>query len=372
MLRRIRIIAYLFAALPWALLANDDCTHLSEQLFEASFTALRKAHLTLMDRRTLSQELLEEPLALADVDGEVERLLQEGADPNAIVSASATLGGVDVKLATNTTSLHVAALSGWESLTEALLRHGGDPLQPARNPKEIVEGWGVARESPLDIAMANLIELYGRIEGGESISDGVFSAQSVLRQVKGVLLQLLRALPDGADVSSGFSGAIDELLFVSLKNADNDILQELFKHGISADGTVIVRKRGTQEYVRVPYTSVAAEQASLKSHFGSQSDDPKVESHLQTLRLLLDSGADPSIALVEGEPGSGEATTLLHIAAYFGDEKLVNFLLAKGLSPDTLSFNFRSTPKQVALLRDHHRVAQILHEWSKENSPSIH
>ena len=59
-------------------------------------------------------------------------------------------------------------------------------------------------------------------------------------------------------------------------------------------------------------------------------------------------------------------------AAYFGDDELVKFLLAKGLDPHAISAGFRNTPEQVASIMGHHKTAQLLREWSAGTSSTIH
>ena len=96
--------------------------------------------------------------------------------------------------------MHFATVVSWESLTEALLKHGGNPLRPNEDLREIVPGQGFARDTPLDLAVFQFLSLYQRKEAGEEISDGIFSEESVFRQVKGNLLKLLRASPRDGDL----------------------------------------------------------------------------------------------------------------------------------------------------------------------------
>ena len=147
-----------------------------------------------------------------------------------------------------------------------------------------------------------------------------------------------------------------------LKNAHHDILEELFKRGVDANGRAKVQWDNSDRPTSVPYTLVVVDVAG-KAH-----DDTEVKAHLRTLRLLLEHGADPFVALLKGEKGSGEVTTLLHTAGFFGDDELATFLLDKGLDPLAISVGYRNTPGQVASIMGHPRTAQILS--SHPNSPN--
>ena len=372
MIQKTKIFLFLLGILPWGLSASDECSRLSQKLFEASAEALEKAHAFLREKKAQSPGLLDTPSTLADIDNNVEELLQAGANPNIIVPGKENTDSPNVPLFVNTTPLHFAAISTWDSLTEAMLRHGGDPLQPARDPKEIVEGWGVARETPFDLAAITFIGTHWKKEAGANLSDGIFSEESILEQSEGVLFRLLKKLPEGTKISSGFSRLIEELSRIVIENGYNNILEELLEHGVKADGTLLVRDSDTGRPTRIPYTLLPIEQASLRTDSGLPPYHLRAETYLRTLQLLLDHGADPFVAVIKGEEGSGEVTTLLHSAAYYGSDEFVKFLLAKGLDPHAISVGFRNTPERVASIMGHHQTARILREWSAGTSSTVH
>ena len=172
----------------------------------------------------------------------------------------------------------------------------------------------------------------------------------------------MRAVPEGTKIRSDVPGLFDALMRESLMSSDHDILEELFKRGVDANGQIAWIREGSDEPVIEAHTMTVVDMASKAR------SDVVVKGHLRTLRLLLDYGADPFVVLARGPEGSGEVTTLLHTAAFFGDEELAGFLLGKGLDPLAISVGYRNMPYRVASIMGHPRTALLLNPYL--NSPN--
>ena len=72
------------------------------------------------------------------------------------------------------------------------------------------------------------------------------------------------------------------------------------------------------------------------------------------LIVLLRSGADVNAV--------GDSKTALHVAAFYGQEAIVKFLLEEGAHVNTLGFRHKNTPLQIAALHGHIEVVKLLIE----------
>lgn len=86
-------------------------------------------------------------------------------------------------------------------------------------------------------------------------------------------------------------------------------------------------------------------------HFASREDC------VDGIRLLLDSGSDPNLRATEWDQ------TPLHVAAYFGNIKVVRLLLSAGANPRVKDSKGRS-PAALAAKGGHARIVDLLAESS--------
>ena len=324
--------------------AVDPCP--PDILYEASLEAIDKSHALLEKRRLEAGVPLEHPVSLNDVemDSRIESLLTEGANPNTVVPGrlDALDGG---PLVSQTTALHLGALAGWESLADSLLRHGGgDPLTPSGaslrygyDPGEDYE------ETAFDIAAFSLLAIHRLKDMDEMSAHPFFSENAQFRQARGLVVRLLEAIPKDKTIHSNIPGLIDDLVYNSVRHGDAGILEGLLERGARADTSFASGVFPDQPTRRFPLTLFAAENV-LRT--------PRDENHLRILRLLVERGADPFVEM----PMEG---TLLHLAARFGDNRLVALLLGRDVNPRIVS-GLGRTPKEEALHWRHADTADLL------------
>ncbi|AKT34475.1 Ankyrin repeat [Pyrobaculum sp. WP30] len=268
----------------------------------------------------LAEALRLSPLHLAALRGsaeETERLLNSGADPN-------------VRDVFGCTPLHYAAARNHKAAAELLLKHGADP-----NAKD--DG----RVTPLDLAVGrcalDVLELLLPLGDVNAVVNkaeclavlkrlGFETPERVRRRCEPYVAWALKA-----DVSS-----VESVLRVAAYVGCGEVAS-------------ILRRRFPAEVVR-------------KAAFELVGLSPPEELQLQDLRercirgsiawLLLSRGVDPNTRDVHG-------LTLLHAAAWCGDESAVELLLKAGADPNARDAE-GNTPLHVAARRMFPQVALLL------------
>ena len=179
---------------------------------------------------------------------------------------------------------------------------------------------------------------------------------TLLNQRKDELIQLLRITPSATPQHSKDSDLINAILVSSVANGDVDILEELFRHGVKGDGYYLDRLDNKFSEIQRPLTVLAVRQAMAKFSESLNHQHEDVQKYLKVLRLLFGNGAN-----IDDDPGLGNHATFLHMAAYFGDDDLVSYLLQQGANPYARTGGFFGyTPREQALYMGHSSTAQLL------------
>jgi ankyrin repeat protein len=268
--------------------------------------------------------------------GQVERLLKTGAGPN-IIDAEGT------------PALMAATLFADGRMMELLLKHGADPNRA-----------GAAGTTALMWAVPDLVKVQVLIAGGANVnarSDTQRTALLVAASYPGTVDLLKLLLDQGADLRAQ-DRAGTTALALAVRSADVDVVRFLVDRGLDPNALSPAARRAgfsrydlaTTEYLMSkglnPTPDVLITTAAWNptgfvrrwidsgadvnaSNTGQYNRTPlltAVTSEAEgadTLRLLLDSGADPNVRTTEGE-------SPLDWAIYKGDKAKIAILEERG------------------------------------------
>jgi ankyrin repeat protein len=219
------------------------------------------------------------------------------------------------------TPLHGAAMNGETALCAALITHGAD--RTATNHRHA---------APVHLAL-----FYGRTETAQVVRIDPPSLREAaglgdIEAVRAALadLALARARLDFVGPSSGFpqwersasrQELLDEALTWAARNGALQVLELLVDAGAAVDANAY---RGTA----VLWATYAARH--------------------EALRWLVDHGADPSQRHDFGGAEHGNQATALHLAAQFDALDTVKLLLELGADPSIRDGNWQATPREWA------------------------
>lgn len=256
---------------------------------------------------------------LPEIEGtldDVEALLMEGIDPNAMV------GTIDDGKVMALAPLHLATYFFHLDLIELLLNYGADPALESRSDGQeahfqIRPLFMVTRR--FDTMQAALVQ------------------QRAKPQELQETYQVLKLFIQHTDLE--FSNPIDPI-------SQFDILEWATRRGLPHI-VKLAFERGAQLGQRNPPLILIAFELAKRIPFLSGA-----KKYLEVIEILLDHGDNPHVL-------DNIGANLLHLAAYFGDEALSRKLLYAGVS--AFHFNeFGITPSVIASRRGHYKLSQLL------------
>ena len=285
------------------------------------------------------------------------QLMTAGKQESVTEETKAKLGS-----GTSLPGLHLATLHGRIESMHALLENGADV--------EIEDlGGHTALTTAIRIDRRDMVELL--LEYGADVNKCESSGWSPLHAAcENISIEVAQLLVEkGADISAKVAGR-NALLLAAVYHKNLSLVQYLVEKGSDVNSrdingstalhlivsTLRILEKPRQEYV-IDWLIDHGAEVDVTDSWGQTALASAVENfnlghRLSTVKVLLDRGAEIHWTSQDG-------CTILHIAAYNGDEELVRLLLDRGASIETEAMgHFR--PLDIAILNGNATVAQLL------------